>query len=158
MAESRADAVLGAVVLAAAVLFVVYAGQVAGFGTPRASYEVSASFRSAEGVRVGSDVRIGGVKVGTVSAMALDPVSFRAELRLALQPGFALPEDTLAVVASEGLLGGAYIDLLPGGSPFDIAAGGRIEETQSAVSLVTLLMRAVTGGGEERGPEVGDAP
>lgn len=148
MAENRADAILGAFVLAAALAFVVYAGQIAGFGEGRAGYDVSASFRSAEGVRVGSDVRMGGVKVGTVSDMRLDAESFRAELRFALRPDIVLPEDTLAVVASEGLLGGAYIDLLPGGSPFDIEPGGRIEQTQSAVSLVTLLLRAVSGGGD----------
>ena len=148
MAESRADAILGAVVLAAAVAFVIHAGQVTGWGAARGGYELTASFTSAEGVRVGSDVRIGGVKVGTVSAMALDPVSFRAELRLSLRPDIVLPEDTLASIASEGLLGGAFIELRPGGSPFDLAAGDRIEETQSAVSLVTLLMRAVTGGPE----------
>ena len=148
MAESRVDALIGAVVLAAALGFVVYAGQIAGWGEARGGQELVASFRSAEGVRVGSDVRLGGVKIGTVSAMSLDPQSFRAELRLRLREDLALPEDTLAVIASEGLLGGAYIDLLPGGSPFDIEPGGRIEQTQSAVSLVTLLMRAVAGGGD----------
>ena len=148
MAESRLDALIGAVVLAAALGFVVYAGQIAGWGEGRGGQELVASFRSAEGVRVGSDVRLGGVKIGTVSAMSLDPQSFRAELRLRLREDLALPEDTLAVIASEGLLGGAYIDLLPGGSPFDIEPGGRIEQTQSAVSLVTLLMRAVAGGGD----------
>jgi phospholipid/cholesterol/gamma-HCH transport system substrate-binding protein len=149
MAESRADAILGAAVLAAAVGFVVYAGQVTGFGQSRAGYDLAASFNSAEGVLVGTDVRLGGVRVGTVSAMELNPQTFRADLRLTLQPGLALPEDTMAVVASEGLLGGAYIELRPGGSPHDLEPGGRIEETQSAVSLVTLLLRAVTGGGEE---------
>lgn len=155
MADSRADAILGAVVLAAAVAFVAYAGQVAGFGGGRAGYELAASFRSAEGVRVGSDVRLGGVKVGTVSGMALNPETFRADLRLTVQPGLVLPEDSAAVVASEGLLGGAFIEILPGGSPFDLEPGGTIEDTQSAVSLITLLMRAVTGGGEGGG---GDAP
>jgi len=151
MGESRIDAVLGAVVLAAALAFVVYAGQVAGWGPVRGAYELTASFRSAEGVRVGSDVRIGGVKVGTVAGMTLDPVSFRADLRLSLRPDLVLPDDTLAVIASEGLLGGAFIELMPGGSPFDLAPGDRIEQTQSAVSLVTLLMRAVTGGGAAEG-------
>ncbi len=153
MTENRADAILGALVLAAAVGFLVYAGQIAGVGQGRAGYDLTASFRSAEGVRVGSDVRLGGVKVGTVADMRLDAESFEAELRLALRADMLLPEDTLAVVASEGLLGGAYIELLPGGSPFDIEPGGRIEQTQSAVSLVTLLLRAVTGGGDDTGAE-----
>ncbi|MBK5927901.1 outer membrane lipid asymmetry maintenance protein MlaD [Rhodobaculum claviforme] len=146
MAQTRTDAILGAAVIAAAVWFVVYAGQIAGLGQARAGYELTASFRSVEGVRVGADVRLGGVRIGSVGAMTLDPDSLRAELRLRIRDGIALPEDTLAVVATEGLLGGAFIELLPGGAPFDLAPGDRIEQTQSAVSLVTLLLRAVSGG------------
>ena len=153
MAESRADAILGAVVLAAALAFVVYAGQIAGLGQGvRNGYELTASFNSVEGVRVGSDVRLGGVKVGTVAGVGLDVDRFTADLRLRLQGDLRLPEDTMAVIASEGLLGGAYVELRPGGAPFDIEPGGRIEQTQSAVSLLTLLMRAVTGGAEEDAP------
>ncbi len=152
MADNRIDAILGAVVLAAAIAFVVYAGQVTGFGQGRGGYDLAVSFNSAEGVRVGTDVRLGGVRVGTVSAMELNRETFRADLRLMLEPGLLLPEDTMAVIAAEGLLGGAYIELRPGGSPHDLEPGGRIEQTQSAVSLVTLMLRAVTGGGEEAAP------
>ncbi|MGY6412367.1 MAG: outer membrane lipid asymmetry maintenance protein MlaD [Alkalilacustris sp.] len=152
MEQGRADAVLGAVVLAAALGFVVYAGQIAGLGQGRGGYDLMASFRSVEGVRVGSDVRLGGVRVGSVAGVALDPVSLRPDLRLRMQDGVVLPEDTLAVVATEGLLGGAFIELLPGGAPFDLGPGDRIEQTQSAVSLVTLLLRAVSGAGEEDMP------
>ena len=148
MAQGRGDAVLGAVVLAAALGFVVYAGQIAGLGQGRGGYDLVASFRSVEGVRAGSEVRLGGVRIGTVGAVTLDPETLRAELRLRIRDGVVLPEDTLATVATEGLLGGAFVELLPGGSPFDLAPGDRIEQTQGAVSLVTLLMRAVTGGGE----------
>ncbi len=152
MAQGRGDALLGAVVLAAAVGFVLHAGQVAGLGQGRGGYDLHASFRSVEGVRVGTDVRLGGVRVGTVSAVSLDPVTLRAELRLRMQDGLVLPEDTLAVVATEGLMGGAHLELLPGGSPFDLGPGDRIEQTQGAVSLVTLLMRAVGGGAGEAAP------
>ncbi|MGY6634307.1 MAG: outer membrane lipid asymmetry maintenance protein MlaD [Alkalilacustris sp.] len=149
MSEGRGDAVLGGVVMAVALAFVIYAGQVAGLGQSRAGYELAASFRSVEGVRVGSDVRLGGVRIGSVSEMELDPQSLRAELRLRIRDGIALPEDTLAVVATEGLLGGAFIELLPGGAAFDLAPGDRIEQTQSATSLVTLLLRAVSGGSDD---------
>ena len=153
MTEGRGDTLLGGVVVAAAVAFVVHAGSVANFGQGRGGYDLAASFRSVEGGRVGADVRLGGVRVGSVSAMDLDPTSLRAELSLRIRAGIALPEDTLAVVATEGLLGGAYIELLPGGAPFDLAPGDRIAQTQSAVSLVTLLLRAVSGGGD-----TGDMP
>lgn len=154
MTESRLDAIIGAVVLAAAVAFVIHAARVTGLGPAGGSYEVAASFVSVEGVRVGTDVRLGGVKVGTVSGIVLNPETFRADVRLAIRDGLALPEDSAAVVASEGLLGGSFIELLPGGSPFDIAPGGVIEDTQGAISLITLLVRAVAGGGagEEAAP------
>lgn len=148
---ARGDAILGAVVLAAAIGFVAYAGQVAGLGQARGGYELSASFRSVEGVRPGTEVRLGGVRIGSVAAVDLDPRTLRAELRLRLREDIPLPEDTLAVVATEGLLGGAFIELLPGGAPFDLAPGDRIQQTQSAVSLVTLLLRAVSGGAEGDG-------
>jgi phospholipid/cholesterol/gamma-HCH transport system substrate-binding protein len=145
---SKTEIGLGAVVIAAAAGFVIFAAQATGTGAPRTGYEVAASFRSAEGVRVGTDVRLAGVRIGSVTGMALNPESFRADLRLTLIDGIALPEDSAIMVASEGLLGGTYLEILPGGSPFDLPAGGVIEDTQSAVSLVTLLLRFVTGGGE----------
>lgn len=148
MAENPAEVVVGGVVLAAALGFLAFAGQLAGFGGARGSYELVASFRSAEGLSVGTDVRLAGVKVGTVTALALDPATFRAEARFSVREGILLPEDTTAAVASEGLLGGAFLELLPGGSPVTLAPGEEILDTQSAVSLLTLLLRFATGGGD----------
>lgn len=144
------EVVTGALVLAAAILFIVYA---AGFASgPRVgagSYALSANFRSVEGVSVGTDVRLGGVKVGTVTALDLDPQTFRARARFSVDDELALPDDTAALVSSEGLLGGSFIELVPGGSPFNIEPGGVIEDTQGAVSLLNLLVRFVGGGADE---------
>lgn len=145
---SKAEIGIGAAVIAVAVGFVVYTAQATGFVAPRAGYELTASFRSAEGVMVGTDVRLAGVRIGSVTGMQLNPQTFRADLRLGLAEGIILPEDSAIVVASEGLLGGTFLEILPGGSPIDLPAGAAIEDTQSAVSLVTLLLRFVTGGGE----------
>ncbi len=147
MAERAAEVLAGAGVLAVAVGFVVYAGQIAGFGGVGDTYPLEASFRSAEGVAVGTDVRLAGVKVGTVTGLALDPETFRAELRLAVSRAVVLPDDTAALIASEGLLGGSFVELQPGGSLINLEPGAAIENTQGAVSLVTLLLRFVTGGG-----------
>lgn len=151
---SKTEIVLGAVVIAAAAGFVLYAAQATGMAAPRAGYELTASFRSAEGVSVGTDVRLAGVRVGSVTGMALNAETFRADLRLTLASGIVLPEDSAISVASEGLLGGTFLEILPGGSPFDLPAGAAIEDTQSAVSLVTLLLRFVTGGGDVAPPPV----
>lgn len=150
MAESATEVLTGAVVLAAAGGFLLYATQFADFGGGRAgTYELSASFRSVEGVGVGSDVRLGGVKVGAVKSLALDPATFRAETRLSINNEIVLPDDTAVVIASEGLLGGSFVELLPGGSPFNLEPGSEIIDTQSSVSLIQLLLRFVTGSEEQ---------
>jgi phospholipid/cholesterol/gamma-HCH transport system substrate-binding protein len=83
--------------------------------------------------------------VGTVTRLALDPATFRADARFTVQSDLRLPDDTAILVSSEGLLGGSFLELLPGGSPFDLEPGSEIEDTQSSVSLITLLMRFVAG-------------
>ena len=147
MSHSPLEIGAGAVVLAAAGAFLFYAAQVTGAATGGGSYPLTASFRSAEGISVGTDVRLAGVKVGSVTAMELNPETFRADTRFAIREGLKLPEDTAVIVASEGLLGGNYIELLPGGSPFDLEPGSEILDTQSSVSLLNLLLKYVGGGG-----------
>lgn len=150
MAYRRWEIALGAAVLAVAIAFAAFAVQSTGTRLSAApSYELIASFRSAEGVRPGTEVRIGGVRVGTVSRMALDPESFRAQVSVLVDQGLSLPDDSTIQVASEGLLGGTFIEILPGGSPFDLEPGQMFQDTQSAVSLVQLMLRFVTGSGEE---------
>ena len=149
MSESSTEVVAGGLVLAAAAGFLVYATQFADFASGGAgTYELTASFRSVEGVGVGTDVRLGGVKVGTVTALDLNPETFRAETRFAIDDEIILPDDTAVLISSEGLLGGSFVELLPGGSPFNIEAGGEILDTQSSISLVQLMLRFVTGSEE----------
>ena len=89
-----------------------------------------------------------GVKVGTVTELTLNPDTFRAGAVFTVQENLALPDDTAILVSSEGLLGGSFLELLPGGSPFNLEPGSAIQDTQSSVSLITLLMRFVAGEGE----------
>ncbi len=154
MAERVSEVLVGGVVLAVAAGFLFYAGQVSGLiggtsGGDRSPY--TASFRSVEGVSVGTDVRMAGVKVGTVTALDLNPQTFRAETSLVIDKDIRLPEDTAIVIASEGLLGGTFIELVPGGMLEEIEPGGEILDTQSAISLITLLTKFVAGGPEEDG-------
>jgi len=150
MAYRTWEVALGGLVLAVAVLFAGFAVQSTGTRLSAPSgYELSASFRSAEGVRPGTEVRIGGVRVGTVSRMFLDPETFRAGVTVLIERDLSLPDDSTIQVASEGLLGGTFVEILPGGSPFDLEPGGMFQDTQSAVSLVQLMLRFVTGSGDE---------
>lgn len=151
MAESVTEVLTGAGVLAAAVGFLVYAAGGAGLSSGTGSYPLTASFRSVEGITVGTDVRMAGVKVGTVTDLALNPKTFFADAKVTVQEDVAVPDDSTIVIASEGLLGGAFVEILPGGSPTDLAPGAEIEDTQGAVSVIALLMKFV-------GAAAGDAP
>ncbi|SPH18439.1 putative phospholipid ABC transporter-binding protein MlaD [Defluviimonas aquaemixtae] len=143
MSENVTEVVTGAGVLAVALGFLVFASDRATFSAATDSYELVASFRSVEGVTVGTDVRMAGVKVGTITDLALNPTTFFADARLTVRNGIVVPDDSTAVVASEGLLGGAFVEILPGGSPIDLDPGAEIENTQGSVSVIALLMKFV---------------
>jgi phospholipid/cholesterol/gamma-HCH transport system substrate-binding protein len=148
MSENTTEVLVGGAVLAAAIGFAVYATQVTGFSSAGDSYSLNASFRSLEGVGVGTDVRLAGVKVGTVTDVDLNPQTFRADTTFSVTQGIEIPDDSAVVVASEGLLGGNFVEIVPGGSPFNYDAGAEIEDTQGAVSLISLLLKFVSGSGD----------
>lgn len=148
MSHSVTEITVGGVVLAAAVAFGIYATQTTSLGAGGGgSYELSASFRSLEGVNVGTDVRLAGVKVGTVTGMELDPETYRAVTTFSVTDKIEIPDDSAVVVSSEGLLGGNFVEIMPGGSPFFFEAGDQVSDTQGAVSLISLLVKFVTASG-----------
>lgn len=149
MTHSVAEVAVGGAVLAAALVFGAYTVQSTGFSIGSAGYELSASFRSVEGISVGTDVRLAGVKVGTVSGIDLNAETYRADTRVVLNDGVLVPDDSVIAIASEGLLGGNYVEISPGGSLFYYDAGEEILDTQGSVSLLTLLLRYVGGGSED---------
>ena len=148
MAYERAEIATGAAVLAVALGFVVYAAQGAGLMQSPDSYPLTASFRSVEGITVGSDVRLAGVKIGTITELQLNPQTFFADAKILLRNDVLLPTDSSILISSEGLLGGNFVELLPGGALDNLAPGDEIEDTQGAVSLITLLLKFVGGEGD----------
>lgn len=155
MSETRAEILTGAAVLAVALGFAIYAGLGSGLTTTSGNYELKASFRSVEGIDIGTDVRLAGVKVGSVTSLALNPATFFADATVAVRDDILLPEDSAILVSSEGLLGGSFIELLPGGSPINLEPGAEIEDTQGAISVVSLMMKFA--GGSEDAPAEGAA-
>jgi len=145
MSENTAEILTGGVVLAAAIGFLAYAGQVTGFTSVDDEYLLKASFRSADGVSVGTDVRMAGVKIGRVTELELDTQSFRAQAAFSVRDGIDIPDDSAVLISSEGLLGGNFVEIDPGGSPFLLEAGDEIEFTQGSVSLISLLLKFVSG-------------
>lgn len=151
MAGSTTEVLTGAGVLVAAIGFLVYASGGESLAPARGSYELRASFRSVEGVSVGTDVRMAGVKIGSVTSLELNPQTFFADARFTVRDGIVIPDDSTAVIASEGLLGGAFLEILPGGSPNDLQPGAEIEDTQGAVSVIALMMKFVGGSSGDAG-------
>ena len=157
MAETKISEVLvGGLVLVVAAGFLLYSSGTIGLHRAGGSYDLHASFRSAEGIAVGTDVRLAGVRVGSVTGLALNPQTYFADMTISVQNGLELPQDTALLVSSEGLLGGNFMELVPGGMPMNLAAGDEIVDTQGSVSLISLLMKfvggsasdALSGGGE----------
>jgi phospholipid/cholesterol/gamma-HCH transport system substrate-binding protein len=132
------ETVLGAVVLVVAALFLFFAYNSSQLRAVK-GYELSANFEHIDGIRDGSDVRVSGIKVGSVVEARLDPKTFLATVRMSVEPSVKLPDDTVAEIVSSSLLGDKYMSLVPGGSDKDLPAGGRIKFTQSSVSLEHLI-------------------
>ncbi len=144
MSRSLVETLLGAVVLAVAIGFIVFAYTRSGVATV-SGYEISAAFNRVDGITNGSDVRIGGIKVGTVIDRELEPETFRAVLRMSIDESVELPTDSTAAVVSDGLLGGKFIDLQPGAEEDLIKDGGRIAYTQSSLLLEELIGKFAFG-------------
>ncbi|MGY8992690.1 MAG: MlaD family protein [Rhodospirillales bacterium] len=152
--RNMVESVMGFVVLVVACLFVYLAYTTARIQT-KDGYELSAAFFKVGGLKAGSDVRINGIKVGTVSSLDLDPETFEAVVRLTISGGLNLPTDTVAGISSEGILGGKYVSLTPGGEATVIVSGGRLQKVQNFRSLedqVGEIIFLATGGQDARIP------
>lgn len=147
MGKNLVETLMGAVVLVVAGMFLVFAYSMADI-RPVRGYTVTAKFQSIDGVRLGTDVKLAGIKVGSVVGQALDPQTYEAVLTLSIDAHIKLPRDTSAQITSEGLLGGTYIALSPGAEDRMLAAGGEIRHTQSPVNLVQLLGRFIFNSAE----------
>ena len=148
MRRNIIETVLGGIVLLVAVGFIVFAFRSAGLSGGAGGYEVIAEFDDASGLSPGTDVRMAGVKVGTVVSQRLDPDTFFAEVVLSIDDAIQLPSDTSARIVPEGLLGGNFVELEPGGDIEMIEPGGEVEFTQGAINVVDLLGRFVFGAAD----------
>ncbi len=154
--ERWGETLLGAAVAGVAVFFFAFAAAQAGQTGARGAYEISARFDRVDGIAAGSDVRVSGVKVGVVRAVTLDPETYRARLALALNEDVRVLADSTARIATDGLLGGAYVSIEPAGLD-PLPAGGEIMNTQSSVDLLTLFASFAQGSGQQQNSEEGAA-
>ena len=145
MSENKTEVFVGGAVVTLAIFFSFYLFQTVGLSTGSGNYPIYASFRSVEGVRVGTDVRLAGVKIGAVTQIDLDSVTYEAKSTLSIERDIKIPDDSSLTISSEGLLGGNFVEVVPGMSEDYLQSGDEIVDTQGSVSLIQLMMRYVSG-------------
>jgi phospholipid/cholesterol/gamma-HCH transport system substrate-binding protein len=141
MSEKNLEIITGTIVLIVAAGFLVFIIKIGGFSADNENYNLNTSFRSAEGIDTGTEVRMAGVKIGTVKSLSLNAETLQADVKLKIEKSILIPNDSSAVISSEGLLGGSFLEIVPGGSFDNYAAGEIIEDTQSSISLINLLLK-----------------
>ena len=138
------ETLIGAVVLLVAVGFLGFVWSSTEVGTVQ-GYELVAKFDRVDGLGIGSDVRLAGIKVGTVVDQELEHETYLAVVRMSVDPAVQIPTDSSAKIASNGLLGDKYLSLAPGAEEKLLQPGGVIQFTQSSVELIDLLGQAIFG-------------
>ncbi len=156
MTNSLVETLIGAVVIAVAAVFLVYAYSNAGM-TRAGGYPLSAVFSRADGITTGTDVRIAGIKVGTVTGLTLDQKLYQAKVSFDVADNVKLPDDLQIKVASEGLLGGNYLAIEPGGSDNYLKPGDQIEYTQGTIDLMSLVSKALFSTAGKSSSDSGNA-
>lgn len=150
MGRSIFETILGAVVLAVAALFLAFAYNSSDLKVVK-GYSISASFPMVDGLKEGIDVKLNGVKVGSVTNLSLittpGPNEFLVRVEMTVDPSIHLPIDTMALVSSESLLGGKYMSLEPGVDDETIKTDGtgRITRTQAPMRLDDLIGQVIYG-------------
>jgi phospholipid/cholesterol/gamma-HCH transport system substrate-binding protein len=111
-------------------------------------YQVTATFNQVDGLFVGDDVQLGGIRLGVVESMTLD-ANYRAGVVMRLDGAIKLPLDTSAAIHTDGLFGSKYVVLEPGGEEEILQNGDQITFTQDAV-IVSELLELIIGQGRAR--------
>ncbi len=161
MTRNVLETLLGAIVLLVAIGFLAFAYRSSQISASD-GYELSARFNRVDGLERGADVRISGIKVGTVVSQSLNPDTFQAEVRFTLPESIRLPIDSSAAVVSNGLLGSKYLALVPGGDVDMLKPGDEVTLTQSSVNVEDLIGHFIfnqsAGGQKASNGQNGGAP
>ena len=138
------ETLIGAAVVAAAVLFLVFAYNSTGSGR-LSGYDVTARLAKVDGLGTGTDVRISGIKVGSVSDLVLDPKTYLVTVHMHIRNDIQIPEDSSLLVTSAGILGSSYLSITPGGDDKMLQPGAYFENVQGSIDLMNLIGRFATG-------------
>lgn len=149
--NTMAETLIGAGVVAVALVFTAFAYYRTGAGH-LSGYEINAKLPKADGLAVGTDVRLAGIKVGTVSDLTLDPKTYLVTVHMNIRDDIKLPVDSSVLVTQAGFLGGQYLSITPGGDDKMMAAGSFFENAQGSIDVMGLVGRFATGGSTSNQP------
>jgi phospholipid/cholesterol/gamma-HCH transport system substrate-binding protein len=149
MRNNIVETIMGAIVLIVTGSFLYFA-----FNHSKASssagYMLTAKFDKIDGLSIGGDVKISGINVGVITGYRLDPETFMAVIEMKINSSIKLPDDTFAKITSEGLLGGNYLVLDPGGSDEYLSEGDEILDTQGSIDFLRLLDKFAGGSDDDK--------
>lgn len=145
MKNNLLESLIGFVVVLIAIIFFIYSYSMMGNKNSSKAYEITAVFNEVSGLMSGSDVRLSGIKIGSVTSQTLNADTFDAVVSMQINNDIKIPTDSSAKISAEGLLGGNYISIEPGGSDEILSDGDVIEFTQGSIDLIGLLGNAVFG-------------
>ncbi len=155
MRNNLLEAIIGAAVLVVAGFFLFFAYSSGQKNLPK-GYILYANFERIDGLNIGGDVKISGVKVGTIKSMEIDPATYQAKVGVQIREDIKVPDDSSAEVASESLLGGKYVAVVPGGSERFLAPAGFITQTQSSISFEGLISKFLFSKNDQEKPKLAE--
>ena len=138
MNKKPVETIMGIVVIFVAAFFLYFAYQVSDLQVVK-GYDINARFLKVGGLNVGSDVRINGIKVGTVIAQNLDPEDYVADVKLSISSNIQLPKDSVVSVVSDGLVGNKFIKIEPGKSKEFLQNGDTVANTKDFKTLEDMV-------------------
>lgn len=133
-----------------ALFFSAFQASALSFSNPEDTFQIEAVFDNIAGLREKAPVRMAGVRIGKVVSITLDPASYRARVIMELGQSIAVPDDSVASVLTEGLLGAQYVGISPGFSDGMLASGGHLEQTHSAMILENLIGQFMLNASKEK--------
>jgi phospholipid/cholesterol/gamma-HCH transport system substrate-binding protein len=146
-----AETIIGAIVVAVAVGFLAFTYTRTGSGS-LSGYELNARLPKVDGLGIGTDVRLAGIKIGTVTDLTLDPKTYLVTVHMNVRDDIKIPSDSSVLVTSSGFLGSQYLSITPGGDQKMMAQGEFFESVQGSIDLMSMVGRFATGGSTTNQP------
>lgn len=151
MLKKPVETIMGLVVLSIALLFLVFAYNVSDLQVVK-GYTLNAEFMKVGGLSIGSDVRINGIKVGTVTSQNLNNEDYTVGVTFSISSNVKLPKDSVVAIVSDGLMGDKFVKIEPGKSKEFLEDGDSFTKTKDYKTLEDMvgeIIFMVTDGGQK---------